>query len=872
MLRRLPLPRLSPDRAYILFVLFLLAVVLGVLTYTTQRIQREIIQGRLQQAAAHARLFEDRLAQTLTTVQLMLETLRDQVPRRGEGQAHLGEHLQGALRNAPFLRSLSLVGVDGEVIASSDSRNLGQKLSLEGFYPGEGGADTLRFGPPLEGRDFHDHEPLRGSGLLPVALPVSASTYLVAALNPGYFLNHIEAHLSPEEGSVDVLLADGRLLFSSQESLVPGQPHPRDLGLADFAETGAGTLEGARHDGVPALSAWRSVRAFPLLLSIHLERGKVLGEWEREVRKLTLFLGAGLLFVLLPTTLLFLREKRALGLQAQAAAALAASEARYRLTFAAVRDGIWDWDVPSGRINCDAHWFEMLGHGDQAFPVSQDKWLEMLHPEDRDRVWQQVRDSLGSERGFSVAYRQRRADGSWLWVESRGKTVAFAGPEPLRVVGTQTDISARVAAEEAVVAAARHRTALLDHIAAGVFVASPERVILEVSARGAEMFGYRPEELVGQSFSRLHVDAQSYEQFRPAYARLRREGWVQEEYPLRRKDGSQRWISVYGTWLEPGGEAVIWTMLDVTHQHQMREALQASRTRLEAIIDHFPGGLLVEDDQRRIVLVNHTFCRLFGLEEHPEGVVGENFSNCIARVRSRFSHPEHFEWQLRELGEGLEPVLGRELGLADGRVLERDYQPIAADGRLLGRLWVFWDVTTQKLQERELQRLASVDSLTGLPNRRIFLERLDLEMARISRYEQGETALLMLDLDHFKRVNDQYGHGVGDEVLQGFGLLLQSLLRRTDLAGRVGGEEFAALLPGTGVGGAVELAERLRQTLAEKALETSKGGIHITASIGITLLAHPGDSASMALARADQALYRAKEAGRNRTEVVFLGE
>lgn len=872
MLRRLHLPRLSPDRAYILFVLFLLAVVLGVLTYTTQRIQREIIQGRLQQAAAHARLFEDRLAQTLTTVQLILETLRDQVPRRAEGQDHLDDYLQGALRNAPFLRSLSLVGGDGQILASSDSRNLGLKLSLETFSPREGGSDVLRFGPPQEGRDFHDKEQSQGSGLLPVALPVTPSLFLVAALNPGYFLNHIEAHMSLGEGGVDVLLADGRLLFSTQETLVPGQLHPQDLGLADFSETGAGILEGPRHDGVQALSAWRSVRAFPLLLSIHLEREKVLEEWEREVHKLTLFLGGGLLLVLVPTTLLFLREKRALGLQAQAAAALAASEARYRLTFAAVRDGIWDWDVPSGRINCDAHWFEMLGYGDQAFPISQEKWLEMLHPEDQQRVWQHVRDSLGAERGFSVAYRLRRADGSWLWVESRGKTVSFAGAEPLRVVGIQTDISARVAAEEAVVAAARHRTALLDHIAAGVFVASPERIIMEVSARGAEMFGYRPEELLGQSFSRLHVDLLSYERFRPAYDRLRREGWVQEEYPLRRKDGSQRWISVYGTWLEPGGEAVIWTMLDVTHQHQMREALQASRTRLEAIIDHFPGGLLVEDDQRHIVLVNHTFCRLFGLEEHPEGVVGENFSNCIARIRSRFSHPEHFEWQLRELGEGLEAVLGRELGLADGRVLERDYQPIAADGRLLGRLWVFWDVTTQKLQERELQRLASVDSLTGLPNRRIFLERLDLEMARIERYEQGETALLMLDLDHFKRVNDQYGHGVGDQVLQGFGQLLLPLLRRTDLAGRVGGEEFAALLPGTGVGGAVELAERLRQELVESVLETSKGGIHITASIGITLLAHPGDSASMALARADQALYRAKEAGRNRTEVVFLGE
>lgn len=870
----LGLPRLSPSRAFGLFVAFLLSATVAVFTYTTGRIKQEIIATRLQSAAVQAQLFEDKLTQTLTTTRLILGTVRDQVGDSRIERDQLTPLLYSALRNAPFLRSLSLADESGTIQASSDARNLGSRVAPELFVPQESAADILRFGPSWPGRDFHEEAGGQGVSFLPALLgPISAQEpyFLVAAINPDYFLNHMDSILPRELGTVDVLLGDGRLLFSTQETLRPGGSHPQDLGLADFSETGAGRLDGFRHDGTPALSAWRSVRAFPLLVSVHQDRQVVLHDWEREVEKLAAGLGLGLLLILLPTTLLYRREIRTLALKAEAAAALAASEERYRLTFAAVRDGIWDWDFRSGQIRCDAHWFEILGYPDAAFPVTREKWLSLMHPDDRERVWCQMIEDVGSDRGFTVAYRQLKANGDWLWVESRGKAVSFEMGEPLRVVGTQTDISARVAAEEAVAAAARHRTALLDHIAAGVFLASPDRIILEVSARGAEMFGYHQNELVGQSFRCLHADQESFVRFWPAYEKLMHEGQVREDCAMRCKDGSLRWTSLYGTRLQEGSDEVIWTMLDITYQHQMQEALLASRKRLEVIINQFPGGLLVEDEKRRIVLANQTFCRLFALDEHPEGIMGENFSSCVARIRASFSHPEHFEWQLRELGEGLEPALGRELGLADGRVLERDYQPIVEGERLLGRLWVFWDVTAQKLQERELKRLASVDSLTGLPNRRIFLERLELELARLERYDHKETALLMVDLDHFKQVNDHYGHGVGDEVLRSFGALVQSLLRRTDLAGRMGGEEFAVLLPGTKLEGAVELAERLRQALAGQPLQTTRGELKVTASIGLTLLASPGDDASTALARADQALYRSKDLGRDRVEVLLAG-
>lgn len=187
------------------------------------------------------------------------------------------------------------------------------------------------------------------------------------------------------------------------------------------------------------------------------------------------------------------------------------------------------------------------------------------------------------------------------------------------------------------------------------------------------------------------------------------------------------------------------------------------------------------------------------------------------------------------------------------------------NGRLAHFVAVKEDITARKRQEHELQRLASTDPLTGVRNRRAFMERLEAELARVRRYGKP-AALLMLDLDHFKRVNDSYGHAAGDTVLRQFAALVRAALRQTDSFGRLGGEEFAVLLPETELSGAAELAERMRAQLERTPIEAGGQALHITASIGLTLLESTDPHADTALARADDALYRAKSMGRNRVE------
>jgi diguanylate cyclase (GGDEF)-like protein len=163
---------------------------------------------------------------------------------------------------------------------------------------------------------------------------------------------------------------------------------------------------------------------------------------------------------------------------------------------------------------------------------------------------------------------------------------------------------------------------------------------------------------------------------------------------------------------------------------------------------------------------------------------------------------------------------------------------------------------------RDLYRLATTDELTGLANRRYFFVRLTEETKRSERYGQPLT-LALLDIDHFKRINDAYGHAAGDEVLETVGRLCRETLRDVDTIGRIGGEEIAVLMPATTMAGAWSVCERLRLAVEAAGVETGGACVHST-SIGIAELC-PGEESAHLLSRADQALYRAKENGRNRT-------
>jgi diguanylate cyclase (GGDEF)-like protein/PAS domain S-box-containing protein len=190
--------------------------------------------------------------------------------------------------------------------------------------------------------------------------------------------------------------------------------------------------------------------------------------------------------------------------------------------------------------------------------------------------------------------------------------------------------------------------------------------------------------------------------------------------------------------------------------------------------------------------------------------------------------------------------------------------PLLIEDKQAGSVISFQDISDRKQMESELERMATQDELTGLYNRRELNRRLVEEIRRADRYSQ-DFSIWMLDVDHFKRINDDYGHQEGDRVLRIIATNLKQMLRETDIAARFGGEEFTVILSHTSLEQGKQMAQRVRQEMADLEIYLDEGGsFSITASIGVAAYPQHGTTAEELIKAADQALYTAKQKGRNR--------
>lgn len=385
------------------------------------------------------------------------------------------------------------------------------------------------------------------------------------------------------------------------------------------------------------------------------------------------------------------------------------------------------------------------------------------------------------------------------------------------------------------------------------------------NARWAKTLGYEPEEVAPEFATwdahihpddrlRVHEALQAHlrgdiDHYYAKYRMVRRDGetiWVQDRGRVVARDEDGRPLRVAGT------------LLDVTERHSIEAVLDAERLRLTTLLKRFPGGVLIEDAVGKVTIVNRGLCELLGLCDDPGMLKDLSHEALCARLG-----PQRAAWlQVPDVHDEGERRRSVEHDAGDGRTLEIDWVPIMRDHDQLGRVWLVRDVSDRKQRETMLATLAATDALTALPNRRSFMSTLESVVSSLRTNPERQAVLLMIDIDYFKRVNDTYGHAVGDEVLRHVASTIRKGLRQQDVAARLGGEEFSALLLGLGPGEAHVLAERLRARIAESAVETTDGGrIAVTVSIGLAALDSVGGES--ALTRADCALYSAKSCGRN---------
>ena len=345
----------------------------------------------------------------------------------------------------------------------------------------------------------------------------------------------------------------------------------------------------------------------------------------------------------------------------------------------------------------------------------------------------------------------------------------------------------------------------------------------------------------------------------------RDQGSLCEGHRIEVRGGARAATVLAATLVRIDAERIMAVVQDITRTVEQERLLHADREKFRAIFEGVRDAMICTlDPDGRIDGWNTSGERLLGFTH--EEVNGKPLSTLASGLA-----------QEATAGVGVEPWLARATTDGwcdiDGWNTRRDGSRFWGDGvvsalrnedgGIVGFSVVLRDMTERRLAVERLQDLATKDPLTGLANRRHFFEQADRELKLAIRHGHP-LSLLMIDADHFKRINDAHGHPVGDEVLRRLATALRSQLRATDLAARYGGEEFIVLLPSTSAAGAMLLAERIRVAIRECKLAVGDATITWTVSIGVTEV-RAGDLTLEALVeRTDSALYAAKAAGRDR--------
>ena len=300
---------------------------------------------------------------------------------------------------------------------------------------------------------------------------------------------------------------------------------------------------------------------------------------------------------------------------------------------------------------------------------------------------------------------------------------------------------------------------------------------------------------------------------------------------------------------------------DVTDKRNAAEKLQFAnlllKTQMEASLD----GVLIVDAKMKIIAFNRRFGEIWRL---PIAFIEKgDQAPVLAKVLSKVKDKASFSSGVEYLYAHPEENRHDEFEMTDGRCIERDVISLIADGRYLGRAWFLRDITERKQAAAFALRMSRYDVLTGLANRAVFIEALQHAVAATKRGKQS-FAVIYLDLDHFKDVNDTLGHPVGDELLKQIADLLTSTTRETDTVARFGGDEFAVVVSDINdPADAAILAKKLIAALAAP-FQVAGSEIHTGASIGIAIYGADAADAETLLSNADVALYRAKAEGRGR--------
>lgn len=407
---------------------------------------------------------------------------------------------------------------------------------------------------------------------------------------------------------------------------------------------------------------------------------------------------------------------------------------------------------------------------------------------------------------------------------------------------------------------------LLDQVGAFIYSTDTAGRYTYANRMVLKLLGHPLEEVLGKDigqFFNLDGDDSLRETDRRVLAG---ETIEREETNLIRATGELRtYWSVKEPLRDPAGTIIgmLGVSYDITDKKRLEDKVREQKRLLDTILDNIDALVYMKDANRRFIYANQSVADVFG--RRVEDVVGSRDTDLMPpEVADAFWAKDQ-----RILDSGQRHTSEESFGDATGR--QRHYWSIivpwsSPDGTpaVIG---LTTDITELHELKEELKRQATTDHLTGIANRRRFYEFAEREFSRSQRHG-SELSLIAIDIDHFKRINDSYGHLAGDRVLHDFAAWCQGTLRGEDLCARTGGEEFCILLPETGLDAAHALAERIRALTSEHGANAEHPTLRISASFGIAGRIDTDRRFEDLFTRADRALYAAKQQGRNRSELL----
>jgi len=544
--------------------------------------------------------------------------------------------------------------------------------------------------------------------------------------------------------------------------------------------------------------------------------------------------------------------------------ALRDSEERLDLVVRASQGGIWDWDIAANTSYLSPRFKGVLGYPPDADFGAAFRFKDHLHPDDAERVLTLWYRAIASPRvTFDCEFRLRCMDGGYVWVHARGIVMCDATGRAIRSVGSIIDISDRKRVEERLRESERHFRYLVETSNDLVWIVDRDGRWTYLSPRATrQIFGCEPEDLLGKRL----VDTQP-EAERPRteamLARVLGDGTASHfETVHLDREGEQVVLSLNATPMRDStGQitGVTGTATDISPLKNRELELSAALEDQSLIFDSVTEGIVMLRDGV-VHKCNRRFAEMLGYA--PEELVGRPSVLWYANP-SEWDPSASLPHAVREEDGSLHTEL--RVKRRDGGVFWCD-----ARGRILnperpeeGSLWIYIDISARKERESRIQHLADHDALTGLLNRRMFEDRLRQALANARRAE-GLVALMLVDLDEFKNINDSYGHLTGDYVLRTVAKRIQESVRETDTVARLGGDEFVVVLVGPrSAEDSALVAEKMLGAITQP---IPAGGRHfeVGASIGISIFPRDGDSSEALLRHADAAMYRVKDAGKNR--------